>query len=193
MKTTRILLLALSLIFMLPAAAHASCAVQLPLGESLAASSVVFTGTVVSVAGGDRIATVLVDDAWKGGPLPEQVEVRGGPGDPQSITSVDRSFMKGDKYLFVPINEAPPFEDNACTATQEYSPELENARSLDTAGTGGETQVDPPAAAGPQDGAPAPAPNEGPSQAMKGLLFAVSLGFALAVGYALKRKAQRTG
>lgn len=187
MKTTRVLLVALCLVFVLPAAARASCAVQLPLSESLAASSVVFTGTVVSVTGGNRIATVLVDDVWKGGPLPEQVEVRGGPGDPRSITSVDRSFVKGDKYLFFPINEAPPFEDNACTATREYSPELENTRSPDTSGTGA-PRIDPPA----KDVA-VPAPNEGPSQATKGLLFAVSLGIALALGYALKRRAGTAG
>lgn len=184
MKTTRVLLLSLLTVILLPGAAQASCAVQLPLSESLAASSVVFTGTVVSVAGGDRIATVLVDEVWKGGALPEQVEVRGGPGDPQSITSVDRSFVKGDKYLFMPINEAPPFEDNACTATQEYSPGLENARSLDSSGSGAGVQVDPPSDE-------AVAPNEGPSQAMKGLIFAVTLGLALAVGYVLERKAKR--
>lgn len=182
MKTTRVLLLSMLTVFLLPEAAHASCAVQLPLSESLAASSVVFTGSVVSVAAGDRVATVLVDEVWKGGALPEQVEVRGGPGDPQSITSVDRSFVKGDKYLFVPINEAPPFEDNACTATQEYSPGLENARS----GGGEGKQVDPP-----RDDAPVSAPNEGPSQAMKGVIFAVTLGLALAAGYVLKRKAQQ--
>lgn len=187
MKPTRILLLALLIVLALPVAAHASCAVQLPLSESLAASSVVFTGTVVSVAGGDRIATVLVDEVWKGGTLPEQVEVRGGPGHPESITSVDRSFVKGDKYLFVPINEAPPFEDNACTATREYSPELENARSLDTSGSDG-TQADPPG-----DDVPGSAPDEGPSQAMKGVLFVLFFGVALAVGYGLKRKAQRAG
>ncbi len=184
MKTTRILLLSLLTVLLLPAAAHASCAVQLPLRTSLAASSVVFTGTVVSVAAGDRVATVLVDEVWKGSALPEQVEVRGGPGDPQSITSVDRSFVKGDKYLFVPINEAPPFEDNACTATQEYSPGLENARSLDSSGS--DAGSDPPS-----DDAQVSAPNEGPSQAMKGLIFALTLGVALAVGYVLKRNAQR--
>jgi hypothetical protein len=186
MKPTRIFVLSLLTVLLLPAGAHASCAVQLPLSQSLAASSVVFTGTVVSVAGGDRIATVLVDEVWKGGALPEQVEVRGGPGDPQSITSVDRSFVKGDKYLFVPINETPPFEDNACTATQEYSPGLENARSLDTSGDGAGTQVDPPS-----DDSAVSAPNEGPSQVMKGLIFALALGVALAVGYVLKRKAGR--
>lgn len=185
MKTTLLVLLGLLAVLLLPVAAHASCAVQLPLSESLAASSVVFTGTVVSVAGGDRIATVLVDEVWKGGDLPEQVEVRGGPGDPQSITSVDRSFMKGDKYLFVPINEAPPFEDNACTATQEYSPGLENARSLDSSTGGAGEQVDPPS----EDANSVP--NEGPSQATKGLIFALTLGVALAVGYVLKRKAGR--
>ncbi|HYN99114.1 MAG TPA: hypothetical protein VEU28_05525, partial [Actinomycetota bacterium] len=55
-------LLVLALLVALPATEQASCAVQLPLSESIAASSVVFTGTVVSVAGGDRIATVAVDE-----------------------------------------------------------------------------------------------------------------------------------
>jgi hypothetical protein len=187
MKTLRALtvgLLTPMLVAAFPAAAVASCAVQLPLTESLAASSTVFTGTVVAVDGGDRIATVLVDEVWKGGPLSEQVEVRGGPGDPQSITSVDRSFVRGDKYLFVPINDTPPFQDNACTATREYSPELEGSRPLDVSGAeveGGQA---------PDAGDPVARPDEGPSQATKGLLFAVALGFALAVGYVLKRKAR---
>ncbi|MEX0789907.1 MAG: hypothetical protein WD178_03945 [Actinomycetota bacterium] len=185
-------LVVVALVAAFPAAARASCAIQLPLTESLAASSVAFTGTVVAVAGGDRIATVLVDEVWKGGPLPEQVEVRGGPGDPQSITSVDRSFARGDKYLFVPINQTPPFQDNACTATREYSPELEATRPLDTPdaadGEGQGADAVSPAAA-----EAAPVPDEGPSQAAKGLLFAIALGFALAVGYVLKRRASRAG
>ena len=186
MKTPRSIttaLLASLLLIALPATARASCAVQLPLSESIAASSVVFTGTVVSVAGGDRIATVAVDEVWKGGPLPEQVEVRGGPGDPQSITSVDRSFERGDKYLFVPINDAAPFADNICTATQEYSPELENARSLDSSGPGTEAEDQPAAVA----------VNEGPSQATKALLFALALALAMTVGFVLKRKATQAG
>lgn len=189
MKTLRTLtvgLFAWMLVAAFAAAAVASCAVQLPLTQSLAASSVVFTGTVVAVDGGDRIATVLVDEVWKGEPLPEQVEVRGGPGDPQSITSVDRSFARGDKYLFVPINDTPPFQDNACTATREYSPELESSRPLD----GSEAADGRPApGAGAPVAQPVPEPDEGPSQATKGLLFAVALGFALAVGYVLKRRA----
>lgn len=190
MKTLRTLtvgLLAWMLVAAFPSAAGASCAVQLALTESLAASSVVFTGTVVAVSGGDRVATVLVDEVWKGGPLSEQVEVRGGPGDPQSITSVDRSFARGDKYLFVPINDAPPFQDNACTATREYSPELEGSRPPDTSEAAGDEGK------GEDAGVPAPAPDDGPSQITKGLLFAVALGFALAVGHVLKRRAVRGG
>lgn len=196
MKPNRIIpafLAALLLVLVLPLAAHASCAEQPPLSQSLAESSVVFTGTVMSVDAGDRIATVLIDEVWKGGPLPDQVEVRGGPGDPQSITSVDRSFVKGDKYLFVPVNDAPPFEDNACTATREYSPQLENARTLDVSEPGDGEQADPPAPAGPLGDAPASAANEGPSQATKGLIFAISLGLAMAVGYVLKRRAGEAG
>jgi hypothetical protein len=188
MKISRIFttcLLASLLFAAMAGPASASCAVQLPLSESLAASSVVFTGTVVSVAGG-RIATVMVDEVWKGGPLPEQVEVRGGPGDPQSITSVDRSFEQGDKYLFVPINDAPPFEDNACTATREYSPELEEARSLDSSGSGSGSGAVP--AEEPQT---APV-NEGPNLVGIFAIVAISLAAALAVGWALKRRAARS-
>lgn len=187
MKNSRIFttcLLASLLFAAVTGPASASCAVQLPLSESLAASSVVFTGTVVSVAG-ERIATVMVDEVWKGGPLPDQVEVKGGPGDPQSITSVDRSFKQGDKYLFVPINDTPPFEDNACTATQEYSPELESSRTLVTSSSGGDPSGEQPLE--PQ-GAPV---NEGPNLAGIGLIFAISLAAALAAGWALKRRSAR--
>jgi hypothetical protein len=186
MKTYRVLatcLLALLMVAATTAPVFASCAVQLPLSESLAASSIVFTGTVVAVSN-QRIATVLVDEVWKGGPLPARVEVRGGPGDPGSITSVDRSFQQGDKYLFVPINSAPPFEDNACTATREYSPELESSRPLDSSAAG---PVDEPQ--GPQM---APV-NAGPNLAGIGLIFAVCFAAAMGVGWALKRRAARAG
>lgn len=168
-----------------PGPAHASCAVQLPLVESLAASSVVFTGTVLSVEGGDRIAQVLVDEVWKGGPLPAQVEVRGGPGDPQAITSVDRSFARGDKYLFVPINDESPFQDNACTATREYSPELEDSRPLDASMPNGGAPL--PAEPGDESG------SEGPSQAMKGLLYIFALAVAAGIGYLMKRGSRKAG
>jgi hypothetical protein len=179
-------LLASLLITAFAAPASASCAVQLPLSQSLAASKVVFTGTVVSVVN-ERIATVIVDEVWKGGPLPDQVEVKGGPGDAQSMSSVDRSFERGDKYLFVPINDTPPFEDNACTATREYSPALEEARPLDTSSTGSGS---PGVPAGEPQASPV---NEGPNLAGISLIFAVSLAAAMAVGWALKRRAAKSG
>ena len=182
-----------------PTPAHASCAVQLPLVESLAASSVAFTGTVLSVDGGDRIAQVLVDEVWKGGPLPMQVEVRGGPGDPQSITSVDRSFARGDKYLFVPINDESPFQDNACTATREYSPDLEDSRPLDASMPNGGAPLPAEPSVAPDGGglpvaSPAePSGNEGPSQAMKGLLYILALAVAAGIGYLMKRGSRKVG
>lgn len=173
MKTLATLLCLTALVAGAAAPARASCA-QLPdLTESLAAASVVFTGTVVAVEAGGRVATVMVDEVWKGGPLEGEVEVHGGPRD--AVTSVDRTFERGDKYLFVPVNGSGPFQDNICTATREYFPDLEGSRPLDASAL-----PSPPAQPEPPPGA------EGPTQLTKGLIFGLCLAAAMAAGYLLK-------
>ncbi len=183
MKSLAVCIASLTLVLGVAGVAHASCVPQPSLSESIAASSVAFTGTVTAVGGGDRIATVIVDEVWKGGPLPSQVQVHGGPSDPRTTTSVDRTYEQGDKYLFVPVNDESPFQDNICSATQEYSPQLENSRPLDSPASGGVTT-----APKTQDSR-----HPGPSQTAKALIFALALGVSLAAGYALKGRANGGG
>jgi hypothetical protein len=90
-----------------PAApAAASCALPAP------SSAVVFTGTVTAVADDGRVATVRTDDG-------RVVQVVGTPDRSAAATSVDRRFAVGARYEFHPLNDAPPYQDNACTATRQ--------------------------------------------------------------------------
>jgi hypothetical protein len=102
-------------------------------------SSYRFTGTVTSVEHGGRTATVRTDDG-------RTVTVNGGGGDrPEVVTSVDRTYEKGARYEFHPLNDASPYRDNACTATHRIEPVAtaagESGASTTTAG-GARTRPD---------------------------------------------------
>jgi hypothetical protein len=109
---------------------------------SLKTNEVVFVGTITQVSndGGEqgrgRTASVNVDEVWKGGSLPSTVEVNGTaePGTP-GISTRDRFFKVGTKNVFFPMNDRSPFRDNACTATSEFSNDIEALRpNLPTTG-----------------------------------------------------------
>jgi hypothetical protein len=117
-------LLALFVIAAMASPASASCAPQQPLRDELGDAKVAFVGTVISTTNHDKTALVSVEQIWLGRSLPETVEVQGGPENEQLVTSNDRSFDEGERYLFVPSNAIPPFRDNACTATQPFTPEV---------------------------------------------------------------------
>ena len=105
-----------------PVAAQARCIPTSP-EAALATTQVVFVGTVTATANEGRWAQVRVDEEWRGGPLPDLVEVRGG-GEPGTATSVDRVFGPLT-YLFFVRQLAPGlFADDACSATTTWSPEL---------------------------------------------------------------------
>jgi hypothetical protein len=81
-----------------------------------------FVGMVVSTSDGGRRARVRVESIWKGGSLPAYVDVSGSQASgPTTATSIDRTFESGWRYLFVPFNDRPPFQDNNCSATQPYT------------------------------------------------------------------------
>ena len=92
-----------------PLPASASCA-GTPLRSAAA-----FTGVVTATPSAGRVATVRTDAGVT-------VEVRGTPGGLVGASSVDRSYEVGGRYEFHPVNDASPYEDNACTATQLLSP-----------------------------------------------------------------------
>ncbi len=104
-----------------------SCApLEGTLAERVEDARVVFVGTVSSIANEEREATVAVESIWIGPRLPETVVVSGAPdgataAGAQVASSVDRTFERGTRYLFVPNDAAPPFKDDACTATTEYT------------------------------------------------------------------------
>src|SRR3984893_18975944 len=106
--------------------ASASCAGGGPgspsLGDQLAAAPVVFVGTVVYTSDQDRVARVKVESVWRGPTMPAYVDVHGSPvSGPFTASSIDRHYQSGTRYLFVPVNANPPFDDNSCSLTQPYT------------------------------------------------------------------------
>ena len=102
-------LAALSLLTLGAVPAAASCATDRPLPSAHR-----FTGVVVATKADGRVATVRTD----GGAV---VQVRGTPSSNGGVTSVDRTYRVGARYEFHPTNAAPPWQDNACTATRLLS------------------------------------------------------------------------
>lgn len=118
--------------------ALASCAEPLPIDEAISAAQTVFVGTVSELRFGDRVALFDVEDIWKGAP-PATVVVSGGPslsdleaaqaegGD--MATSVDRVYQAGGTYLVVSYaSDGSTLSDNACSATQLFTSDLEAFR-----------------------------------------------------------------
>ena len=117
----RSLLMSLALLIALARPALASCAVAPPLRERLGEARVAFVGTVLQTTNRDRNASVRVESIWLGPRLPERVEVTGGPSQANVVSSADRSWEAGQRYLFVLDDAKPPFKDDVCSATTPYT------------------------------------------------------------------------
>ncbi|MBJ7595352.1 MAG: hypothetical protein JF886_10915 [Candidatus Dormibacteraeota bacterium] len=130
-------LVAVAAVLLLPVIADASCASSGGSDQqTIRSAPTAFIGTVTGLSNGDRVATVRVDDVWRGGGIPSSVEVVGTPDLNAAATSVDRTFAAGTQYLFVPNGGGPAhFTDNSCTATQPYSANLSGLRPADAPGT----------------------------------------------------------
>ena len=114
-----------------PYFALASCGSPGPFGEAIRNAPAVFVGTVIDLNGGGRWATVEVQEVWKGGDLPAEAEVRGGPGAKNVATSVDRHYKLNRQYLFIPYKRnGPVFRDSACSRTTRFRTELNRFRPL---------------------------------------------------------------
>ena len=110
---------------------HASCAVSDPLpsvANEISTAKVVFVGSVIYTTDNGRTARVNVESIWKGPTLPAYVDVHGeAPGSgPFSGSEGDHQFQAGQQYLFVPLNDRPPFEDygDCNISTQPYTAAL---------------------------------------------------------------------
>ena len=119
--------------------AQASCGATGPppsLGNQLGAAHVLFVGTVIYTSNDNRTARVKVESIWKGPRLPAYVDVHGeAPGcGPNCGSSMDHSYRSGQRYLFAPLNERPPFQDyGECGGlTQPYSADLAAYAPADT-------------------------------------------------------------
>lgn len=112
--------------------AWASCAPRLTVSDAITQSDLVVVGTVTSTRSRNRIATVAVDEVWKGD-VGSTVEVVGGPQSDNSGSSVDRTYEVGVRYLIVayePEAHGYPnvfggrYEDNNCSVTQPWTDTL---------------------------------------------------------------------
>jgi hypothetical protein len=134
-----------------PVTVLASCAVTPHLASAISDAPAVFVGTVTSVDHAGRVATVHVEDIWKGR-VSADVQLVGTPDLSAGATSVDRYYSVGQKYLFIPYAGSDnSFEDNNCTLTQAYTAGLVTFRP---AGAPGQ----PAATRGSGAAVPAPAP-----------------------------------
>jgi hypothetical protein len=116
--------------------AAASCAPPLSLADAVATSDLVVVGTVNAARSNHRIVTVAVEDIWRGD-ADAQIEVAGGPDSLSRATSVDRTFVVGQRYLFFIFEPGlhggsgtfgARYEDNGCTDTRPYTSGLDQLR-----------------------------------------------------------------
>jgi hypothetical protein len=131
----------------IPRIAWASCGHIPTVEEAFPDADIVFTGTVISTDYDGKLATVEVEAIWKGEEIPFEVTVIGVGGldllTAATVTSGDRHFEAGVKYIFFPINSANPFEDYACTATTPVTADIE-AQLPGLAGGPGVVPLDSP-------------------------------------------------
>ncbi|MGH2427470.1 MAG: hypothetical protein ACRDGV_01095 [Candidatus Limnocylindria bacterium] len=116
---------------LLPGTVAASCMEFPPIAQHLAQAEVVLVGTVREVANEDRTAQVEVHEIWSGPEVPSLVTIHGGPDDPTMMTSADRFYRPGTRYLFAVQLLKGRLEDNGCTATQEWTDDLAALRPAD--------------------------------------------------------------
>ena len=106
-------------------AAQASCAVPPSVPTQIRAAALVFVGSVVSTSDDNRIANVKVESVWKDPRLAGYVTVFGSSvSGANTATSEDRHYQAGTRYLFVLYSANEPYQDDACSATQPYTPAL---------------------------------------------------------------------
>lgn len=97
--------------------------------SSLRVAPIAFVGTVKATRNNDRIASFDVEEIWRGPNLADPIEVSGGPEDPNAVSSVDRTWEIGTRYLVLPTaDSAGELTDSACSPTSVYKPEFDALR-----------------------------------------------------------------
>lgn len=112
------------------APAAADCMIdERPVEQQIADAEIVFVGTVADLQF-ETTAQFQVEEVWKG-TVPADAVVLGGPGEPGVVTSVDRFWTVGQRYLVFPQAEGGQLRDNSCTPTREWTEDLAAARPAD--------------------------------------------------------------
>jgi hypothetical protein len=197
MRIRHLTLLLLLVVLALPlgaAPASASCVMaEGSLKARLRDDDIVFVGTVTSTEAGNRLAEVDVEEVWRGN-VEDHATVAGGETSPNTISSVDREYREGTRYLFTPYAQRKGvYQDSICSDTQRWSTKLGKARP-EGATSYMESRTTPIVRASesaPEAGAPAEAatdvvPRRSP---LTYVLFVGLILVAGAVVYALGRKA----
>jgi hypothetical protein len=111
--------------------ASADCDPAGPVERVLPKADVAFVGSVTATDG--PVAQFAVAEVWAGD-IPDTVEVRGisdhlaGRGGEAPVGEDDRLWTVGQIYLVVPTVDGGVLRDHICTATTEWSAELEPLR-----------------------------------------------------------------
>lgn len=173
--------------------ASASCAPPVGIADGIARADVVVVGTVVSARSDNRVATVRVEEVWKGD-VGETLEVFGGPAAENALTSVDRNYEVGRRYLLFagepaahgyPAISGGRYEDNNCSTTQLWADSLSQYRPA-TASVVGKGVNDAPRVST----SPAPAAaraSDDPMVAWWLVVAGVGCGLLLAIGLMKRR------
>lgn len=103
--------------------------------DQIRTASVAFVGSVNYTSDNNRTARVKVESIWKGPRLPAYVDVHGeAPGSGTfSASEADHQYQTGQRYLFLPLNAQPPFQDyGECSfSTQPYTVTLASYAPVD--------------------------------------------------------------
>jgi hypothetical protein len=119
--------LALLLLALGAAPVAADCDVAGPVEEVLPTAEVAFVGTVSEIVG--AMARFEVHEVWAG-PVGQTVEVHGLASGVE-FTEDDRRWEAGTTYLVLPYVEGGDLRDSICTATTEWTDDLEALRPAD--------------------------------------------------------------
>ena len=144
----RIQLIGMSLMWLVAAGpVAADCQPAGPVQEALPTAPIAFVGTAASVEG--PVATFAVREVWAG-EVPDTVKVRGladdvgvDAGFGAGFSEDDRQWAEGETYLVVPIVDGAVLRDSICSATTEWSAELEALRPANARIVGGEEEGGP--------------------------------------------------